>query len=55
MDPGMKYSKGHSAICESCKYHVNKNDSRFVDCMECGTYNICDYCFYDFKEKKEQN
>lgn len=39
--------------CESCRYKVTTKDSRYIGCEECGSYQICDYCYYDFKEKYE--
>lgn len=32
---------------------MSNKESRYIGCEECGAYYICDYCFYDFKEKYE--
>lgn len=40
--------------CESCRYKVTQNDSRFVDCLDCGSYYICHYCFYDIKDRRDE-
>ena len=42
-----------SVTCESCRYRVSAGESRFVDCEDCGSYHLCDYCFLDFKSKKQ--
>ena len=43
-----------AVTCESCRYRVSGAESRFIDCEDCGSYHLCDYCFNDFKDKKDQ-
>jgi len=30
-------------------------DGRLIDCIECGSYHICDYCYQEFKEKNDHH
>lgn len=39
--------------CDSCRYNVLVSECKQFDCPECGKYNICEYCFLDYKDKND--
>lgn len=49
-----EYSKHLDLKCDSCHYKITMQEGRLIDCQECGSYHICDYCFKDYKEKNDQ-
>jgi|APSaa5957512535_1039671.scaffolds.fasta_scaffold94900_2 hypothetical protein len=40
--------------CDNCKYTVALSECKQYDCMDCGKYNICEYCFLDYMDKNDQ-
>lgn len=49
-----KTDTANAGKCDHCRYRVSKQERIHYDCVDCGSYIICQYCYDDFMDKNYQ-